>query len=285
MNTRIIFFGSSIHSLPALNKLIQNGYEITAVVTQPDRPVGRKQVMTPTPVSVFARTKNIPIIKPQSTKPILQLKPDLLIVCYYGQKIPIELINKVKSGGLNIHPSLLPKYRGAAPSEWAILKGEKETGVTILKLSEEFDEGEIISQVKESILKDDNPENLYARLFKKGADLLIKVLPDFLQDKIELKPQNNSKATFAPKLTKEDGEINWDERPELIERKIRAFTPWPGSFTFVKLNGKTLRLKVLKAHLKNDKLVLDEVQLEGKNPVSFKEFKTAYPNYSIIKSD
>lgn len=283
MNKSVIFFGSSIHSLPALSKLIASDFvEVAAVVTQPDRPVGRKKIITPTPVSKFAESKAITIIKPQSTKAILQIKPDLLVVCYYGLKIPIDLINKVKFGGLNIHPSLLPKYRGAAPAEWAILNGEKETGVTILTLSEEFDQGEIVAQIKEPIYQNDTPEDLYKRLFDKGAQLLVRILPAYLENKIDLTTQDNNKATFAPRLSKDDGKIDWTKKPVEIERMIRAFTPWPGTFTFVNINGKNLRLKILKGHLEKDKLVIDEVQLEGKNPVSFEQFKTAYPNFNFV---
>lgn len=283
MKTCIVFFGSSIHSIPALTKLINAGYEIAAVVTQPDRPTGRKQVITATPVSEFAQKKGIPVIKPQSSwKAVLELKPNLLVVSYYGEKIPIDLINKVKFGGLNIHPSLLPKYRGAAPVEWAILNGEKETGVTILTISEGFDEGAIVAQIKQPILNNDTAEDCYSRLFEKGADLLIKILPDFLQGKISLKAQDNTKASFAPKLKKEDGEINWKKSPQEIERMIRAFTHWPGTFTYVQIKNEKFRLKILKAHLKNNKLILDKVQLEGKKPVSFEEFKRGHPNFIFV---
>lgn len=248
---KIVFFGSSIHSLPTLKGLIKAGYNVIAVIKQ------RNQ------------------LTPQA---ILKRKPDLLIVAYYGQKIPIEIIKKVKFGGLNIHPSLLPKYRGAAPAEWAILNGEKVTGVTILTLAKEFDTGEIVSQIKEPIYDSDTAEDLYTRLFEKGADLLIKVLPDFLQGKIKLIPQDNTKATFAPKLKREDGKIDWKKTPQEIERMIRAFYPWPGTFTFVQIKNKKLRLKILKAHLENGNLIFDQVQLEGKKPVSFTQFKQGYPN-------
>lgn len=277
MKTCIVFFGSSIHSIPTLGKLINAGYEIAAVVTQPDKE-------TPNPVSEFAQKRHISVIKPQSSKAILQHKPDLLVVTYYGVKIPIDLINKVKFGGVNIHPSLLPKYRGAAPAEWAILNGEKEVGVTILTLSENFDEGEIVAQIKEPILNNDTAEDLYTRLFETGADLLIKILPDFLQGKIKLTSQDNTKATFAPKLKREDGKIDWQKRPAEIERMIRAFYPWPGTWTEVRIKKQeSRRLKILKAHLEKRNLVLDEVQLEGKKPVSFEEFKRGYPNFQFIQ--
>lgn len=289
MDIRIVFFGSSIHSLPTLTKLIENGYKIAAVVTKPDSE-------TQTPVAEYAQKNNIPVLKPQShpltpwlykdvknlVDSLTPFKPDLLVACYYGQKIPIEVIKLARFGGINIHPSLLPKYRGAAPAEWAIANGETETGVTILTLEEEFDQGKIIAQEVIQIEREDNPEILYQNLFKKGAEMLIKILPDFLQGKIELKTQDNSKATAAPRLTRDDGKIDWGKKPVFIERQIRAMSPWPGTFTFININGKKLRLKILKAHLNLDKLIIDEVQLEGKNPVSFEQFKSAYPDFKFV---
>lgn len=297
MNTRVIFFGSSLHSLPTLEMLTRQDYlEVVAVVTQPDRPVARKQLLTPTPVSIFARKNNLPLLKPDSASQtpwhyarpsevaakIKQFKPDLFIVCYYGQKIPENIIKIAPLGGINIHPSLLPKYRGAAPAEWAILKGEHETGITILKLGKSFDSGEIIAQKKESLLPADTPEVVYERLFTHGANLLAEVLPKYLGGEVKTAPQNESLATNAPRLTREDGKIDWQEKPEKIERKIRAFSPWPGTWTNIKLGEDLKRLKILKAHLEKGKLILDEVQLEGKTPISYKQFQLAYPHYPLI---
>ncbi len=301
---KVIFFGSSIHSLPALSELLKQDYiEVVSVVTQPDRPIGRRQVLTETPVSLFAKKNNISVIKPESDKThpwlyknakdfgsmIQIIKPDLLIVCYYGQKIPKKIIDAVKYGGLNIHPSLLPKYRGAAPAEWAILKGEKETGVTILTIEQEFDQGKIIAQEKEKLFENDTPEIVYQRLFKKGAELLIKILPDYLNGKISPISQISLISPtlplpYAPRLKKEDGKIDWSKSPSEIERKIRAFSPWPGTFTYVKPDIKSplKRLKLLKSHMNEDKLIIDIVQLEGKNPVSFEQFKSSYPNCEFV---
>ncbi len=295
MNLDIVFFGSSIHSLPTLKKLIQN-YTVVAVVTQPDKPVGRKGIITPTPVSQYAEDNGLIVIKPQSnkdkpweyknpddvTKTVLELKPDLLVVSYYGQKIPNKLIQNTTYGGLNIHPSLLPKYQGAAPSEWAIINGETETGISILTLDNGFDNGKIVYQEKDKIRNTDTPENIYKRLFEKGAELLITIIPDYIENKIDLKEQDESQVIQAPRLTKDDGKIDWKKSPQEIERKIRAFYPWPGTFTFVKINDKTLRLKILKAHQERNRLHINTVQLEGKKPVSFTIFKNAYPSYQFI---
>lgn len=280
---KIIFFGSSKHSLTVLQKLIDNNYQITAVVTKIDK-------IESTAVADFAYKQGVPVIKTSSFTPaiikaILNYRPDLLIVAYYGLKIPFEIIQKTKFGGVNIHPSLLPQYRGAAPAEWAILKGEKETGVTILTLAKDFDCGKILIQSEEPILAADTSEDLYKRLFEKGADLLIKVLPAFLKGEVQLKIQDETKASYAPKLKREDGRIDWQKKAVDIERQIRAFYPWPGTFTFIKLgaNQPLKRLKIIKAHLEKEELVIDQVQLEGKKPVSFKQFKEGYPKFRLIK--
>lgn len=280
---KIIFFGSSKHSLTVLQKLIDKNYQIAALITKTDK-------IESTAVSDFAYKRGIPVIKTSSFTPaiikaILNYRPDLLIAAYYGLKIPLEIIKKAKFGGLNIHPSLLPQYRGAAPAEWAILKGEKETGVTILTLARDFDCGKILIQSQEPILATDTSEDLYKRLFEKGADLLVKILPDFLRREVQLKIQDETKASFAPKLRREDGKIDWQKKLAEIERQIRAFYPWPGTFTFVKLaaNQPLKRLKIIKAHLEKGELVFDQVQLEGKKPVSFKQFKEGYPNFRLIK--
>lgn len=299
MQIRTIFFGSSVHSLPALKKLLSLDYiNIVACVTQPNRPVGRKQKITSTPVSRFAKRQHLPLITPPSdpltpwlylnpkglTNDLAKLKPDLLITTYYGQKIPKEILKLPKYGGLNIHPSLLPKYRGASPVEWAILNAEREIGVTVLTLAENFDSGKIIAQEKMACKNTDTPEDLYKVLFEKGAELLVKILPDYLKNRITPKPQDNSKVTLAPRLKKDDGKINWLESPEKVDRKIKAFYPWPGTFTFVQLNRNTKpkRLKLLKSHVDDGKLIVEIVQLEGKKPVAFKVFQKAYPDYHFV---
>ena len=316
---RIVFFGSSSHSLPTLKTIFKKkGYEITAIVSQPDRPVGRKQILTPTPVSEFAQEHKIPLFAPlsQKNKPWLYqnpkklasqlsvLNPDLLISVYYGQKVSQEIINLAKFGGLNLHPSLLPKYRGASPVKWAIYNGEKETGTTLLKIAKNFDQGEIVVQEKEKIKATDTAETLYARLFQKAAKLLIKTIPDYINGKIKLTKQDNSQASYYPRLIREHGFIKTKDLQQAlegksikiarqIERQIRAFHPWPSTYSLVsfydrskKLNRQRIpqqakRLKILKAHLEKGKLVLDLVQLEGKKPVSFKQFQKAYPNFQF----
>ncbi len=291
---KVIFFGSSIHSLKIIDALHSlPDISLAGLVSQPDRPVGRKQILTPTPVSKYAVKNDIPLLRPGALtdKPwelenaqelvnfIKKINPEMAVVAYYGQKIPNEVISIPKYGILNIHPSLLPEYPGSSPVAYAIMDGRKETGVTIIKMNEKFDAGEIVVQEKEEIKNTDVPEDLYERLFSRGAELLIKILPDYLKGKIKLKAQGKRTTAYAKRLTREDGKIDWNWPPERIERFIRAMTPWPGAWTLLRLpsSGQTMRLKILKAHLDNGKLVLDQVQLEGKNPVNWQQFQKGYP--------
>lgn len=306
---RIIFFGSSHHSLPVLKALLKKkDYKIVGVVSQPDRPVGRKQILTPTAVSQFARENQIPLFTPESQKKkswlyqnpqklageLATFKPDLLISAYYGQMVSQEILSLAPFGGLNLHPSLLPKYRGASPAQWAIFNDEKETGMTILKIAAVFDQGEIVTQEKIEIRPTNTAETLYARLFEKAAKLLIKILPDYIKGKIRLIVQDSSQASYYPRLTRNDGKIDWSKSPETIERMIRAFHSWPGTYSLISLHDRSKkvnrqkipkqakRLKILKAHLHKGKLILDQVQLEGKKAVSFEEFKRGHPNFQFV---
>jgi len=286
--TNILFFGSSIHSLKIIKAL--KNYSLVGIVSPSS------------PVSEYALKNNIPLFEPESLpeKPwelknqgslldfVKKIEPDLIIVCYYGQKIPVEVINFPNFGSLNIHPSLLPNYPGSSPAVWAILKGEKESGVTILKMNEEFDKGKIIAQEKEKITDEDTPETLYERLFTIGANLLIKILPGYLSGKII--PQNQSPRTscYASRLSRNSGKIDWSKSPEELERFIRAMSPWPSAWIEVEINGQKKRLKILKSHVgaRRDApvLIIDIVQLEGKKPVSFKQFQEGYPTVSINSS-
>jgi methionyl-tRNA formyltransferase len=235
---KVVFFGSPSTALPALNSLLSSGYEIKLVVTQPDKPAGRGKKLTPPAVKIFAENHGLPVIQPEKIRKdertlelIKEANPDVIIVVAYGQIIPASIIYLPPYKSLNIHFSLLPKYRGAAPVQWAILNGEMFTGVTIFQLNEKMDEGPILTQQQTPILPRENAHELETRLAYLGAKLLINTLNEL--QKIELKPQDNSRATYAPKLTKEQGEINWEEPADIIDRKVRAFFPWPGAFTFL----------------------------------------------------
>jgi methionyl-tRNA formyltransferase len=217
-------------------------------------------------------------------------RPDVGVLASFGVIVPGEFLNFPKHGILNIHPSLLPKYRGPSPVQTAILNGEQQTGVTIIKMDEKIDHGPIVAQFSEEILPDDTAEKLYFRLFSAGAEVLKTILPAYLEGRIQFREQNHSQATYTKKLTREDGFIPLEKlkaavkgvNAELVERQIRAYYPWPGTYTIIKIQNpkskiQNKRLKILKAHLENKRLILETVQLEGKKPVSLKQFLEGYP--------
>lgn len=242
---RIVFFGSPPTALPSLNALLSAGHEIKLIITQPDKPAGRGKKLTPPAVKVFARDHGLPYLQPERIRKdekvletIKEASPDINIVVAYGQIIPAPIIYLPPLKSLNIHFSLLPRYRGAAPVQWAILNGERFTGITIFQLTEKMDEGPILSQEVVPILPRENAHELETRMSHIGAQLLIKTLEKI--NILELKEQDHSLATYAPKLTKEQGRINWQETAEAVDRKVRAFYGWPGAFTFI--NGQRLEI-------------------------------------------
>jgi len=282
---KIIFFGTPEYVVPILAKLAKR-HEIVAVVTQPPKPVGREQFKKYSPVDDWAYKRDIKILRDLDTKQFPDA--DLGVCAAYGKIIPQKVIGLFKFGILNIHPSLLPKYRGASPISEAIKNGDTESGVTIIKMDEKMDHGPIITFFKEEILPDDTTESLRERLFERSADVLIQLIPAYISGKVKPKEQNHNEATFTKVLTREDGFINLtlNREPLTIYNFIRAMNPWPGAWTLLRLSTslKTSegqarkRLKLLRAHLGEGKLLLDEVQLEGKDPVSWKQFKAGYPS-------
>ena len=239
-------------------------------------------------LEALKKSPDLEIIKAIKNKSELQglkkadFRPDLGVVASFGALIPQGVINWPKKGLLNLHPSLLPKYRGPTPVPTAILNGEKETGLTIIKVDEQIDHGPIVAQFKETIKEEDTSESLLNRLFAIGSDVLVTILPSFLEDRIEIKKQDHIKATFTQKLTRDDGKIDWSKPIDYQERFVRAMFPWPGAWGEVKANNQVKRLKILKAHLKNKKLILDLVQLEGKKPVTWKQFLEGYPQAKLL---
>lgn len=276
---KIVFFGTPDYVLPILTSLHKKFVTgpgvspIVAVVTQSPKPMGRKQFLTYTPIDKWAHEHKLPIHHSSRELSIDKVDADLGILASYGEIIPKEVIKLFPKGILVIHPSLLPKYRGASPVPASIINGDTKTGVTIFKMDEKVDHGQIVSQFKEEIMPTDTGESLRNRLFARSADVLVELIEPYLKGKIIPRPQNDSETTFTKIIVREDGKVDLkSDDPITIERKLRAYYPWPGIWTLV--DGK--RLKILKAHLENEKLVLDEVQLEGKNPVSWKQFIEAY---------
>jgi methionyl-tRNA formyltransferase len=251
---KIIFMGTAELSCASLEKLARY-FSIAAVVTQPDKPKGRELKLQFSPVKILAEKLKLAILQPARARDekfiseLRELKPDLIVVVAYGQILPQSILDLPKFGCLNVHTSLLPKYRGASPIQSAILNGETETGVTIMKMDAGLDTGEIISQTRTLILPEDNSQTLHDRLAQLGAKLLVETIPDYVTGKILPKPQPAEGASYAAKIKKEDGKIDWNEPAEKILNRLRAFTPWPGAFTFLKTEEKSQLLKIWKAEV------------------------------------
>lgn len=237
--TKIVFMGTPAFSVPILEALIAENYEIVAVVTQPDRPVGRKKIMTPTPIKVAALKHNLLVLQPQKIsgsvemEKIIELQPDLLITAAFGQFLPQKLLNVPKKGAINVHASLLPKYRGGAPVHYAVIKGEKETGVSIMYMEKKMDAGAILSQRSLTITKNDDVGTLFDRLSVLGKELLIDTLPDLLDGKIEAVVQDESKVTFSPNIKPEEEMIDWTKEAKQVDYQVRGMRPWPGAYTIM----------------------------------------------------
>ena len=261
---RVVFMGSSDAAAVTLKNLLRSPpIEVVGLITQPDRPAGRNRQLTPCPCKFFAEQQGFkPIItpervnEPQVLDQIEALKPDVIVVVAFGQMLGKRLLNMAPHGCVNSHFSLLPKYRGAAPVQTAIASGENVSGVTIMRLSEGMDEGDILLKAEEPIYCDDTGESYMERLAILGAVAMVKALRLMERKLLNAVPQNHALATYAPKLKKENGLINWNEPAAVIERKIRAYHPWPGTFTFlpqhVVKNQSTGRLKVITAEIEKN---------------------------------
>ncbi|MDD5527710.1 MAG: methionyl-tRNA formyltransferase [Patescibacteria group bacterium] len=312
---KIIFAGTPDFAVPALKALIADAdFDIVAVITQEDKPVGRKQTLTPPPVKTVATENKIKILQPKKIKDIKDeiaaLQPDFIIVIAYGQIIPQNILDIPKYGCVNIHASLLPRWRGAAVIQAPILAGDTETGVTIMKMDAGLDTGPIIAQMKINILKNETAATLHDELAALGAKMLPETLKAFAAGVMELKPQDEKSVTYARELKKEDGHIDWSKPAVEIERKVRAFTPWPSAFGQLIIKNKELIIiKILEAEntilpinkfkagetfLDNDKiavqcgkdaLIIKKLQLEGGKPLSAEEFLRGHADFigTILK--
>lgn len=235
--TKIVFMGTPDFSVPVLQSLLNAEYEVIAVVTQPDRPVGRKRVMTPPPVKAEAMKQGIPVYQPEKIRnqedldEILALNPDLIVTAAFGQILPNELLEAPKHGCINVHASLLPELRGGAPIHYSIIQGKKKTGVTIMYMVEKLDAGDMISQVEVEIEDKDHVGTLHDKLSAAGSKLLIDTLPDLLSGKLTPKKQDDSKATFARNIKREQEKIDWTKSGEEIYNHIRGMHPWPVAYT------------------------------------------------------
>ena len=313
---KVIFMGTSAFAAEVLKALLENKYNVVSVYTRPDKKVGRKKELQKSSVKEVAEKNKIKIFQPEkfdekTVEDLKNQKPDLIVVTAYGRILPKAVLEVPGFGSINVHPSLLPRFRGPSPIQNAILEGEKETGTTIMLMSEEMDAGDILAQEKISISTDETYFDLSEKLASFSAELLLKTLPLWIKRKIVPEKQNDSEASYCQLIERSDGRVVWADDAISIYNRARAFSPWPGIFTFWEKDGCNLRLKLLKAALwknysqKNEKkigevfeeenkiavqtssgaLVLEEVQLEGKSKMDIQEFINGYPNFlgSLLK--
>lgn len=301
---KIIFIGTPDFAVPSLKALLNDPeFNLTAVITQPDKKVGRKQILTPPPVKILGLEHNLKIFQPEKIKTIepeiKELAPDIIIVAAYAQLIPKSILDIPRFGCVNVHGSLLPKYRGSSCIQAAILNGDSETGVTIMLMGEKLDNGPILFQDKIKILSNDTAGSLYEKLAELGAKILVPTLKNYLTGEITPQAQDDNLASYVKNLKKEDGKINWDKDAIYLERFVRAMQPWPRAWTNIIINGKSLTLKIIEAQVeKNDNnlksgelflvngslavkcargaLLILKLQLEGKKEIASAEFLRGY---------
>ena len=302
---KIIFIGTPEFGAIVLEKLIKGGYPPVLVITAQDKPVGRKQILTPSPVKALAQKYKMPLLQSEKivdTKYQIQnTKPDLIILAAYGEILPKEILEVPQYSCLNVHPSLLPRWRGPSPIQFAILEDDDKTGVTIIKMTEKVDAGPILAQKEIKIGGKETYNTLHNKLAGLGAELLIETISKWIKGEIKEKLQDESKANYTKVLKKEDGKIDWQKSADEIEKQIRAFYPWPGTYTMA--NNKILKIlkaKVLKSiNLKTypigktlvapqnelciqtgkDFLIIERLQIEGKKEMASEEFLRGHPDF------
>lgn len=305
-NLKVIFMGTPEFSLPVLEGL-NSKYNVVMVVCQPDKPSNRRVVQY-SPVKDFAIKNNIKVFQPVNVKneyhEILSEKPDLIVTCAYGQIIPKEILDYPKYGCINVHASLLPKLRGGAPIHRAIIEGHKETGITIMKMKEKMDAGDIISQVKTEILDDDTVGTLHDKLSVLARDLLLSTIPNIISGNINLVRQNEEEATFAWNIKREDEKIDFSKTTREIYNQIRGLNPWPGAYAILSgriikiwasrygdkffneevLNGQIVELYKdgIGVKTSNGEIIITELQLEGKRRMLANEFMNGVVNKELL---
>lgn len=294
---KIIFMGTSSFGLPSFQALIKEpDFEIVLTITQPDRPVGRKQIISQSPIKLAAEKTGITVLQPEHVSDIREkitlLKPDLIVVIAYAQIIPETILEIPKFGCLNLHGSLLPKYRGAAVISAAILNGDKQTGVTVIKMDKGLDTGPILGQAKINVADDDTAGSLHDKLADISPGFLVETIKKYLSGEIVAVPQDNNLSSYVKTLTKTDGLINWEKPALELEKLIRAMCPWPGAWTWwqgkqikitaaqaeiIEINsykpGKTFKYNNgLAVQCGKNAIIIKKLQLEGKNELNSEEF-------------
>ena len=294
MNIKIVYMGTPEFSVGPLRELVNN-YDVEMVVTQPDKEVGRKKILTPSKVKEFAIEKGIKVFQPrrirEDFKEIIDIKPDLIVTCAYGQIIPKELIDLPKYGCINIHASLLPEYRGGAPIHHAVIDGKDKTGITIMYMNEKMDEGDILYQKEIDILKEDNTSSMFNKLSALGSEMIKEFIPKLISGEITPIKQDNNKATYAYNITKEDEKIDFNNNTIDIYNKIRGLSEIPGGYAI--LDNK--RVKIFNSRIgnnsegsvgeiiniyedgigvrtKDSEIILTDIQVEGKTRESVKNY-------------
>lgn len=301
---RIVFMGTPDFAVPCLQKLIETQM-VVGVVTQPDRPAGRGQQLHPPPVKVVAEAAGIPVYqpdslrRPESTNPIREWQAEAIVVAAFGQILRQHLLDLPPLGCLNVHASLLPRWRGAAPIQQAILSGDEETGISLMKMEAGLDSGPVFVQQPISISQQETAGTLHDKLAVLGAEMLAIYLDEILSGRIPSTPQNDNLATYAPMIQKEQGQVDWQQDSRQIDRHIRAMSPWPGAFTY--WQGKLLKLLAARPEADSvsgrpglvtwqqnewfvqcgsGRLQLLSVQLEGKRPSSSSDFGRGRPDFA-----
>ena len=292
---RIVFMGTPDFAAAILKRLIDTNRNVVGVFSQPDKPVGRKQIIMPTATKALAMEHGIPVYQPaklrdgEALKIMQELKPDLTVVAAYGKILPKDILDVPKLGNVNVHGSLLPKYRGSAPIQWSVINGDKVTGITTMYMAEGMDTGDMIMKFELPIGEDETTGELFDRMAELGAESIEKTLELFDKGEVVGEPQNEEEATYAPMLKKEMGEIDFEKSAEEIHNLVRGLNPWPTAYTF--LDGKSVKIHEAKAAegfsgnpgelldekrfivgCKNGAVELITVQPEGKNKMSGADF-------------
>lgn len=307
-NLKILFMGTPVFAETVLTALINGGYNIAGVFTQSDKKFGRKQELQKSPVKILAEKNNLPVFAPEklnteAIEKIKELNPNIIIVAAYGKIIPQSILEIPQFKALNVHPSILPKYRGASPIQNALLFGEKETGTTIMLMNAGMDTGDILRQEKIAISAEDDYAALSKKLAEKSNELLLETIPLWISEKIVPQPQDSTRASYCKILKREDGKIDWDNDAQNIHNKYRAFSPWPGIFSFWKRDDSIYRLKLNHIKLLEQTKKLqpigkvfifentvaiqakiglikpEEIQMEGKKNTTIEEFLKGYPDF------
>ncbi|MHA8138434.1 methionyl-tRNA formyltransferase [Lactobacillaceae bacterium Scapto_B20] len=244
--TSIVFMGTPQFSVPILNGLVDSNYDVKAVVTQPDRPVGRKHVLTASPVKQAAEQLNIPVLQPEKIsgsdemKTVMELKPDFIVTAAFGQFLPNQLLNSAKVAAINVHGSLLPKYRGGAPVQYSIMNGDSQTGISIMYMVKQMDAGDVIAQAAIPIEADDDTASMFEKLSQVGKQLLLETLPKLIDGTATATPQEESSVVFSPTIKRNEERLDFTKSAFLVDAKVRALRPDPSAYTT--LNGKRTKI-------------------------------------------